>query len=254
MGDLDGFPAVPRRPRAGAWLRRNTPLGVAAVLLVASTLLISVWVLLEGRDLLPLADDALDASSARADATVTGAARDGTLGGGGHRVSFRFAAGDEAVDGVSFLPPGAPAPAVGSQVSVQYLPHEPTIARVAGSHRMPPWSPYAWWLRFLGLPGLFALGVYLRGAFQQRLLLTYGRLTLARVVAQTPLLLAYPPQRRVTFEFEDENRRTHRNSHWIGLHTPLGARLESNVSTLPVIHDADRPRSSRLSHRSDFRT
>ncbi len=254
MGDLDGFPAAPRRPRAGAWLRRNAPLGVAAVVLVVSALLISLWVVLAGRDLLPLADDALDASSARAVATVTASSRDGALGGRGHRVAFRFAAGDQVVEAFSFLPPTVSAPAVGSEVSVDYLPHEPSIARVTGSHRMPPWSPFSWWLRLAGLPGLLALGIYLRGGFQQRLLLAQGRLTLARVLAQTPVPLAFPPQRRVDYEFEDEHRRTHRGSHWVGLHTPLGARLESAASTLPVIHDAERNSSSRLTHRSDFWT
>jgi hypothetical protein len=255
MGDLDGFPAAPRRPRAGAWLRRGWLLGVVAALVTTPTLVAALWLIANGRDVLPLGDDALDAECSRTSATVTDCHPDGFLGGRGHRIAFRFAlAGGESVHGVSFAEPSAERPSTGQEVQVEFLPHAPEVARIAGTHRAPPWSPFAWWFRAAALPGLFLLGVYVRAAFQQRILLTHGRLTLARVLTQEPVLLAYPPQRRVTFEFEDENRTSHRGCHWVGLHTPLGARLESDVSTLPVIHDSIRPRTNRLAHRSDFLT
>ncbi|MDA0374510.1 MAG: hypothetical protein O2865_12045 [Planctomycetota bacterium] len=254
MGDLDGFPAAPRRPRAGAWLRRGWPLGVLAAVLVLPAIAGAILFLANARDVLPLGDDALDASSSRTTGKVVASAPDDWPGGGGARITFRFEPrpGDAQVEASSFVPPEVRPPAVGTDVRIEFLPHAPELARIEGSHRAPPWSPFSRWLRLAGLPGLFVLGIYLRGAFGQRLLLSQGRLTLARVLDHRPVPGAYPPQRRVSYEFDDETRNTHRARHWVGLHTPLGARIESEATTLPVLHDTARPRSSRLAHRSDF--
>ena len=90
MGDLDGFPAAPRRPRAGAWLRRGWPLGVLAAVLVLPAIAGAILFLPHARDLLPLGAGALDASSSRTTGKVVASAPDDWPGGGGARITFRF--------------------------------------------------------------------------------------------------------------------------------------------------------------------
>ena len=130
MGDLDGFPAAPRRPRAGAWLRRGWPLGVLAAVLLLPAIAGAILFLANARDLLPLGDDALDASSSRTTGKVVASAPDDWPGGGGARITFRFEPrpGDAQVEASSFVPPEVRPPAVGTDVRIEFLPHAPELA------------------------------------------------------------------------------------------------------------------------------
>jgi hypothetical protein len=256
MGELDAIPTAPRPVRRAAAFRHRWPLGVLGLVLVLVSVMAFSVIGTLGIDLLPLRDDALDADSARAPGRVT-AVRDSGIdqpGGRAVRVEYRFVPGDgEPVDGASFAPHGSRF-AVGEPCTIEYLAHAPEVSRVRGTRRNPLGRAWTVFVGFGFLPAVAVLLLWLRGAIQNRLLLSTGQLTLARILDSVEVGGIKPPQRRVRYEFRDGHGHTVRGSHWVGLHTPLGARLARDCETAPLVFDPARPAVSRLVHGSDFAT
>ncbi len=250
------LPPPPRAPRWRAVLRHRWVLGLCGATLLAAGFALAVVIWAEGGDVLPLGDDALDASHAIAEGEVLRIS-DPSLHLGGTRlirVDYRFRPNEGGdVTGHSFSPPRAGLLA-GAQVRIEYLPDDPEVSRVRGSTRNPFGSVWTMLMGVLVMPAFLATLWWLRGVMRLRLLLGTGRATTAEIVGRTGVFGVSPPQWRVAFRFRDVAGHEHAGSHWVGERSALGRDLASADHTATLVYDEGDPSECRLACPDDFAT
>ena len=140
---------------------------------------------------------------------------------------------------------------VGDSATIEFLPDESAVNRLAGERR----SPSDWLSGLIGLPLIVAvicLLAWLRGVMRARILLRDGRATTAAIVARRFTRFVNPPQIKVAYEFEDAAGRTQAGAHWVFRRSALGRAIEDGtVETLAIVDDGATARS-RLVTAEDF--
>lgn len=254
MSDLAAIPTAPRTPRWRAAFRHRWLIGVLSGAVFATGLLVVGILASTGIDLASLDDDVLDAESR----VTTGEVRHVEASGIHHgrvaydRIDFRYRADDgTSREGVSFATAREDY-RTGQTVDVEFAPGTPEVARVRGTRRNP--IPMSTRLLIGGFT-LVPLGVllwWLRGAMRTRLLLTEGRLVLARIESAATVFGVNPEQIRVTISYADDTGREHRATQWIGRRSPPGERIAGGAGTVPAIHALEAPARVRIVHPADF--
>lgn len=254
MPGRDAIPTPPRRVRWAAALRHRWTLGLIGGLLALPSIFLAITFTALGVDVLPIRDDLLDAESSFTNGRVTDVHERALRSSGSNfdRLSFEFWLADGSrVVGWSFAPATAGL-AAGADCPVEYSIADPTVARIRGTRFNPVGGLWSAILGWSGLPGIALCLFWIRGATRLRLMMSTGRLAIARVLERRPVFGVNPPQLNVSFEFDDQRGNPVRTRHWVAARSPLGRELESGTEHPQVLFDEGSPDHARLVHRSDF--
>lgn len=257
--EVQGIPPAPRRVRWRAVAWQRWPLCLLGLLLLVYGGVFT-WMLF-------LAYGGKASDSARLDDGPTLAVPGAVASVEGHTgqlhgapaESVRFVFQHQGLrrEGVCFAPDGTFA--TGQTVSIELLPREAHIARIVGTrlHLLPPWSRPGAWLLATVLPGALILLVWLVTAAAVRRVLVRGDVSVAEVVDVRRVRFVLPPMVAVRYRFRDHHAQVRGSSHWVPVRSPLGLRLEvlrrrGGGGRMPVVHDRQRPRRSRLTLIDDY--
>lgn len=161
------------------------------------------------------------------------------------------------LSGCSFVAAGKHA--IGDPIEVEVLVADRNISRAAGGvlYQDRVWLRARFWIAAMTMPGALLLLTWLAGFLKLRRVLVHGDVSVGRVTALVRVLGVLPEMLRVTYEFRDRRAIARKHSHWVRTHGKLGWRLIHQIDMgahepMPVLHDRQRPRWSRMLLPEDF--
>jgi len=267
MHEVRCIPTAPRRVRAGPVLAHGWPLlAVGAVMTVVGGLW--AWMLFLAAGAKPSDQRRLDEGPTEQVQGVVDRVDEPLRDRSGNlvpwhdavqrqTVHYQFRWRDRDLMGESLAELGECA--VGSDVTVELLAHEPHINRIVGTllHLERAWlQPGNWLLGVVGPGALLLLG-WLSGVLRLRHVLVHGDVAVGTVLGVWPVRGVLPEMLRVAFVFRDRHAVTQRGGHWVRVHSGLGRRLAQQLQAgryepMPVLHGRRSPRGGRMLVPQDF--
>lgn len=255
--EVQGIPPAPRPVRWSRVLGYRWPLAAVALALGAY---VGLWTWMM---FLAAGGKARDGRRLDAEPTVQASASVTKVEelGEDQRVDYTFehvmASGQRVeLRDTSFAPRGTFA--AGDRATVELLPAEPNVSRLAGhrSDRIPKWLQPGPWFLLLVVPGLLAGLAWLAGVLHLRQVLVHGDVGIARVLSVRRVRWCLPETWSVQFTFRDHRAQERRSRHWVRAHSTLGARVRPPghhaLVRVPVLHDRRWPQYCRLVVTEDF--
>jgi hypothetical protein len=239
---------VPLPVVCSALLGRTGILG--AIFLIMG--LLSTWLFTS--DFRPTAELWLALSTATAQGTVTGVNETNATENDTAVVEYHFtfvAPNEQTIAAHSYHTGWLYSP--GDRVSVQYVPDEPTIARLEGT-RLSTFSPWALFVVIFPIVGAAFFAASTIGGLRQVMLLRYGEVAGARTLSQrtTNTTINDVPVMKYTYEFQAKDWQTYSGtsralpSEHIGdeaeepvLYMPSNPKLSTLVDALPLRYPLD---------------
>jgi len=201
---------------------------------------------------LPFEDQALDASSATADAVVTSVERTSVHINNQHleKVTYVWHWDERELTGACYGRAGQFV--AGRAYPLEYLPSEPPINRLRGGTRAMTSHFGGWLLLLWGIPVLL-LAWWFRGVLRLRGLLRDGVAAAGEVLSAEQTTMVNPPQINLRYAFVDGQGTRQTGSQWIGIKSEFGKELRAGRSEITVLYDPLDGRHHRVATAADFR-
>ena len=247
---MSSLPLPPRivRPAATRPVWRDFGI-VATAVLALGVCAFAATCLWDGHT--PRGDWRLDAASASARGEVRAverAALDST------RYRYHFAASDGTQhEGHSW--DGQQPFAVGAAVAIEYVPSEPAVSRIQGTHHALLVLHWEWAMPLL-LTAILAVGLRLARRYQIYVALRHGRAATAHLVAKKPVPFR-SHRLAVTCRFRDTLGKEQQHRLHVAIDSELGRAVATTAPGEPiagamVVHQESNPKQCRLVHGSDL--